>query len=64
MTVTVPHLRPRGNGIAQPTTVELFFDPVYVFAITHLSHQILRDPSVAGLARAAFLLLVVWWAWI
>ena len=65
MTATVRHLRPRGNGIAQPTTtVELFFDLVYVFAITQLSHQILRDLSVAGVARAAFLLLVVWWAWI
>ena len=44
--------------------VELFFDLVYVFAVTQLSHQILGDLSVAGVARAAFLLLVVWWAWI
>jgi low temperature requirement protein LtrA len=59
------HLRPRGDGVAQPTTtVELFFDLVYVFAVTQLSHQILDDPSLAGVARAAFLLLVVWWAWI
>src|SRR3954452_12157270 len=59
------HLRPRGDGITQPTTtVELFFDLVYVFAVTQLSHQILRSLSVAGVARAAFLLLVVWWAWI
>ena len=50
---------------AQPTTtVELFFDLVYVFAVTQLSHQIIDDLSVAGVARAAFLLLVVWWAWI
>jgi low temperature requirement protein LtrA len=59
------HLRPRGDGATQPTTtVELFFDLVYVFAVTQLSHQILGDLSVAGVARAAFLLLVVWWAWI
>ena len=45
MTATVRHLRPRGEGIAQPTTtVELFFDLVYVFAVTQLSHQILRRP--------------------
>ena len=63
--MTVRHLRPRGEGIAQPTTtVELFFDLVYVFAVTQLSHQILGDLSLAGVARAAFLLLVVWWAWI
>jgi low temperature requirement protein LtrA len=59
------HLRPRVDGVAQPvTTVELFFDLVYVFAITQLSHLILDDLSVAGVARAAFLLLIVWWAWI
>jgi low temperature requirement protein LtrA len=59
------HLRPRGDGVHQPTTtVELFFDLVYVFAITQLSHLILDDLSVAGLARAAFLLVIVWWAWI
>jgi low temperature requirement protein LtrA len=59
------HLRPRGSNAAQATTpVELFFDLVYVFAVTQLSHQIIDDLSVAGVARAAFLLLVVWWAWI
>jgi hypothetical protein len=56
---------PRGDGATQPTTtVELFFDLVYVFAVTQLSHQIFDDLSVAGVARAAFLLLIVWWAWI
>jgi low temperature requirement protein LtrA len=35
-----------------------------VFAITQLSHQILGDLSAAGVARAVFLLLLVWWAWI
>jgi low temperature requirement protein LtrA len=59
------HLRPRGAGVVQRiTTVELFFDLVYVFAITQLSHMILGDLTVAGVARAAFLLLIVWWAWI
>ena len=64
-TAPIRHLRPRGDGITQPTTnVELFFDLVFVFAVTQLSHQILAHLSVAGVARAAFLLLVVWWAWI
>jgi low temperature requirement protein LtrA len=64
-TAPVSHLRPRGSGVTQPTTpVELFFDLVYVFAITQLSHQVLGDLSVAGVAKAAFLLLIVWWAWI
>jgi low temperature requirement protein LtrA len=64
-TTPIRHLRPRGNGVTQPTTtVELFFDLVYVFAVTQLSHQIIDDLSVAGVAQAAFLLLIVWWAWI
>jgi low temperature requirement protein LtrA len=63
--MTMRHLRPRGEGLEQPiTTVELFFDLVYVFAVTQLSHLILGDLMVAGAGRAVFLLLVVWWAWI
>ena len=64
-TTPIRHLRARGDGVTQPvTTVELFFDLVYVFAVTQLSHHILEHLSVAGVAQAAFLLLVVWWAWI
>jgi len=63
--MTTRHLRLRGEGLRQPiTAVELFFDLVYVFAVTQLSHLILDDLTVAGVARAAFLLVVVWWAWI
>ena len=58
------HLRPRGVGEQPLTTGELFFDLVYVFAITQLSHVILDDLTIDGVARAAFLLLIVWWAWI
>jgi low temperature requirement protein LtrA len=62
---TTRHLRPRVEGATQPTTtVELFFDLVYVFAVTQLSHLILDDLTVGGVASALFLLLVVWWAWI
>jgi low temperature requirement protein LtrA len=59
------HLRTREAQAPQhTTTVELFFDLVYVFAITQLSHLILHDLSIAGVARSVFLLLIVWWAWI
>jgi low temperature requirement protein LtrA len=59
------HLRPRGADVTQPTTtIELFFDLVYVFAVTQLSSLIAGDLSAGGVARAVFLLLVVWWAWI
>ena len=58
------HLRARGEGEQAITFVELFFDLVYVFAVTQISHVLIEHLDVAGAGRAAFLLLVVWWAWI
>ena len=59
------HLRPR-DGSPQPTSpVELLFDLVYVIAVTQLAHLVIsRHISLAAVAQASFLLLVVWWAWI
>jgi hypothetical protein len=40
------HLRPRGDGVEQPvTTVELFFDLVYVFAVTRVVAHTPRRPD-------------------
>jgi low temperature requirement protein LtrA len=65
MTETSPHLRPRDGGEQPTTAVELFFDLVYVFAVTQLSHLVINAHlSLASLGRSGFLLLVVWWAWI
>jgi low temperature requirement protein LtrA len=61
---TPRHLRVRGEGEQSITVVELFFDLVYVFAVTQLSHILIHDLSFSGAAHTAFLLLVVWWAWI
>jgi low temperature requirement protein LtrA len=44
--------------------VELFFDLVFVFAITQISHTLLEHFSGLGLAQAALLLGAVWWVWI
>ena len=58
------HLRPR-DGNPQPTTaVELLFDLVYAFAVTQISHLIIRHLTLTGVAHGALLLWVVWWAWI
>jgi len=46
------------------TMVELFFDLVFVFAITQLSHALLADQSPRGIAQVLLLMLAVWWAWI
>ena len=57
-------LRARDGGAQAVTPAELFFDLVYVFAVTQLSGLIRHDLSARGVLHAAFLLLVVWWAWI
>jgi hypothetical protein len=41
-------MRERGAGAAGVTSIELFFDLVYVFAITQLSHYLLHHLTVAG----------------
>jgi low temperature requirement protein LtrA len=46
------------------TFFELFFDLVYVFAITQLSHGLLGHLDLRGLAETVVLLLAVWWAWV
>jgi low temperature requirement protein LtrA len=56
--------RQSGPGEEQRATMlELFFDLVFVFAITQVSHLVLEDLSWAGVGHATLALLVVWWAW-
>jgi low temperature requirement protein LtrA len=58
-------LRERVRGQhARVTTLELFFDLVFVFAITQLSHSLLAHLTLFGAFEAALLMLAVWWAWI
>src|SRR5918995_6633510 len=56
-------LRARDRGEQKVTPLELFFDLVYVYAITQLSHLLLGHPTVGRALETLFLLLVVWWAW-
>jgi low temperature requirement protein LtrA len=56
-------LRARGGGEQAVTPLELFFDLVYVFAVTQLSHLLLAHLTVGGVLQTLFLLFVVWWAW-
>src|SRR5918996_3989777 len=57
-------LRTRDGGEQRVTPLELFFDLVYVFAITQLSHLLLDHLTVGGVLETLFLLLAVWWAWV
>ena len=57
-------LRARGGGAERVTPLELFFDLVYVFAVTQLSHRLLEHLSVRGALETLLLLVVVWSAWV
>jgi low temperature requirement protein LtrA len=52
------------SGEQRVTNIELFFDLVYVFAVTQMSHHLLAEPTVNGALQTGLLLALVWWAWI
>lgn len=43
---------------------ELFFDLVFVFAVTQVSALLHDDHSVAGVARALIVFVPIYWAWV
>jgi low temperature requirement protein LtrA len=45
------------------TSLELFYDLVFVFAVTQISHLLLAHLTWEGAGQAAVVLLAVWWAW-
>lgn len=57
-------LRKRDGHHARVGFVELFFDLVFVFAITQISHTLLEHLTWQGALQAAVMLAAVWWAWI
>jgi low temperature requirement protein LtrA len=57
-------LRLRGHENGRVTFVELFFDLVFVFAITQLSHALLAHLTPVGAVDTAILFAAVWFVWI
>ena len=61
---TAPHnLRRRVDGVQRASTIELFFDLVYVLAVTELSERLRTHLSVTGALQTALLLAMVWLVW-
>jgi low temperature requirement protein LtrA len=54
----VPHQHSR------VTYVELFFDLVFVFAVTQISHTLLAHFTLLGVLQVTLLFLAVWWVWV
>lgn len=58
-------LRPRGeHQESKVTNIELFFDLVFVYAVTQLSHALLHQLNPIGALQVSLLFLAVWWVWI
>jgi low temperature requirement protein LtrA len=47
----------------QVTPLELFFDLVFVFAITQVTSLLAHDPTWGGVLRGMLVLAALWWAW-
>ena len=54
----VPHQHSR------VTYAELFFDLVFVFAVTQVSHTLLAHFTPLGALQVTLLFLAVWWVWV
>jgi low temperature requirement protein LtrA len=57
-----PFLRNR-SGHARVTNEELFFDLIYAFAVTQLSHRLFEDLSLLGAIQTLVLWFAVWLGW-
>ncbi len=56
-----PAARPGDDKRVEP--LELFFDLVFVFALTQVTARLADDLSWAGLGRGLLVLAAIWWAW-
>jgi low temperature requirement protein LtrA len=54
--------REQGNE-HKVTPLELFFDLVFVFAITQVTKLVTNEPTWAGALHGMLVLAAVWWAW-
>ena len=58
-------LRERSQGgEARVETVELFYDLVFVFAITQLSHRLVHHPTIHGAIETGILFVAIWSSWV
>jgi low temperature requirement protein LtrA len=61
--MSAPHAAPAAEGGQRVTPLELFFDLVFVFAITQVTEFLTHEPTWSGLLRGLMLLGALWWAW-
>src|SRR4051812_42152808 len=54
---------PRSSTEERVTNLELFFDLVFVFAITQVTALMSEHPTWTGIAQGMLVLSALWWAW-
>ncbi len=59
-----PHLTTVRRDDDRVSPLELFFDLVFVLALTQCTALMADDPSWTGLAEGVAILAVMWWAWV
>ena len=59
-----PRVNPVMREGEQVTPLELFFDLVFVLAITQCTQLMANDPTWGGIAQGLLVLGVLWWAWV
>ena len=52
------------HGHHRVTYAELFFDLVFVFAVTQIAHTLLAHFTPLGVLQVTLLFLAVWWVWV
>ncbi len=58
-----PRARLHAPEPQQVTFVELFFDLVFVFAVTQVTHLTATHLTAGGVGRSVVLFWLIWWAW-
>jgi low temperature requirement protein LtrA len=61
--VNDPHVAVESESEHRVTPLELFFDLVFVFAITQVTSLLADDPTWTALLRGMLVLAAVWWTW-
>ena len=60
----VPHSEEEVEEEYRVTSLELFFDLVFVFALTQVTALVAEDLTAIGMLRGLAVLMAVWWAWV
>ncbi len=67
-TTEAPDRRPRARAVLRTgdtvTPLELFFDLVFVLALTQCTALMANEPDWHGLVKGLLVLGVLWWAWV